>query len=271
MRQSKIHTLKILGLSLFFINAPIQAAPLNDTGITFGGNYPDTNNSDCSGVSIETQDCSQGRDAAAAQGTLTKIGGGNAGFDFTKLDSNGNDLAASASSWTCVRDNVTGLIWEVKQGLNETQGDQGLHNGDDLFNWYNTDPATNGGFEGYADNDGAICSGYQAGNATSYCNTQAFVARVNAVGLCGHRDWRLPNVDELLSIVDNDHTKPSIDTVYFPNTPSSGFWSSSPYANYSDYGNYSDYAWSVFFDDGYINYNYKSSTLRVRLVRGGQR
>ena len=33
---------------------------------------------------------------------------------YTKLDAGGNDLPDSAASWTMVRDNVTGLIWEVK-------------------------------------------------------------------------------------------------------------------------------------------------------------
>ncbi|MBF0201707.1 MAG: hypothetical protein HQK66_10430 [Desulfamplus sp.] len=33
---------------------------------------------------------------------------------YTKLDDQGNDLPITATSWTMVRDNVTGLIWEVK-------------------------------------------------------------------------------------------------------------------------------------------------------------
>ncbi|CAN2039298.1 hypothetical protein GMMP15_1160001 [Candidatus Magnetomoraceae bacterium gMMP-15] len=34
-------------------------------------------------------------------------------MSFTKLDKNGNDLPDSAKSWTMVRDNNTGLIWDV--------------------------------------------------------------------------------------------------------------------------------------------------------------
>jgi len=33
---------------------------------------------------------------------------------YTKLDKNGNELPDSATSWVMVRDNVTGLFWEVK-------------------------------------------------------------------------------------------------------------------------------------------------------------
>lgn len=67
--------------------------PLNDTGITWGGNYPNGNNLDCTGETISEQDCSFGRDAEALAGTLTKVGGGNAGFDFTKLGADGSVLA----------------------------------------------------------------------------------------------------------------------------------------------------------------------------------
>jgi len=42
--------------------------------------------------------------------------------------------------------------------------------------------------------------------------------------------WRLPTMDELVSIVDRSRTDPSIDTSFFPGTPSREFWSSSPVA-----------------------------------------
>ncbi len=35
-------------------------------------------------------------------------------MSYTKLDGSGNNLLDSATSWAMVRDNVTGLIWEVK-------------------------------------------------------------------------------------------------------------------------------------------------------------
>lgn len=56
-----------------------------------------------------------------------------------------------------------------------------------------------------------------------------------AIGYCaslelgGHRDWRLPDMAELLSIVDITRFDPAIDGVAFPNTPSRSFLSSSPF------------------------------------------
>ncbi len=44
---------------------------------------------------------------------------------YTKLDGNGNDLPDSATSWVMVRDEITGLIWEVKTDTNK----------DDVYSW----------------------------------------------------------------------------------------------------------------------------------------
>lgn len=40
--------------------------------------------------------------------------------------------------------------------------------------------------------------------------------------------WRLPTMEELLSIVDESKACPTIDPVAFPDTPKATFWSSSP-------------------------------------------
>ena len=76
-------------------------APLNDTGIGFGGEYPSGNNADCTSATteIDQQDCANGRDAEAAAGTLVKVGGGAAGFDRTKLGADGTPLAIQDADW----------------------------------------------------------------------------------------------------------------------------------------------------------------------------
>jgi hypothetical protein len=100
--------------------------------------------------------------------------------------------------------------------------------------------------------------------APTRCDTDKFVADVNAQGLCGKSDWRLPSQFELLSIVRHDRYNPAIDTAWFPNTPSYWFWSSSPYA-YSRW-----YAWHVYFGTGTVDGDHKYYAGHVRLVRGGQ-
>lgn len=243
-------TLLILTLLLF--EATGARATLNDSGIDWWADGT-THYLTSEPAGYPGQDASQGRDRFQ-----DNDGDGHAGFSFTKLDANGAALPAGATTWSCVRDNVTGLIWEVKTN------DGGLHDRDDSYNWYDTNPETNGGFEGYANYSGAICSGCSASDPASWCNTQAYVARVNAAGWCGASDWRLPTLDELRGIVDYSCYNVAIDTNYFPDTQSNWYWSASPRADVSAF------AWNVSFYYGSVGSYYKLSSYSVRLVRGGQ-
>jgi hypothetical protein len=82
----------------------------------------------------------------------------------------------------------------------------------------------------------------------------------------GHADWRVPNIKELLSLVEDCRVSPAINDVLFPNAPIFDFWSASP----STYAYLSDRAWSVYFYDGESRvYWHRSMRLYVRLVRGG--
>ena len=49
------------------------------------------------------------------------------------------------------------------------------------------------------------------------CNTQSYVAAVNEAGLCGKKDWRMPNVDELRNWAHTGLGLPAVDGNYFPN------------------------------------------------------
>ncbi len=249
-------------LSLFtaaaLFSVPLHAAGLNDTGQTLC--YDSAGGAISCTVAPAADDGRYGRDAAATAAALTKTGAGAAGFDFTKIANNGSVLAAGAAlgtvatDWACTRDNVTELTWEVKTD------DSGLRDKDWTYTWYNTTGAENGG------NAGSV--GENSCNATlpsSQCNTQAFVAAVNAAALCGSSDWRLPSLRELKTIVNHGVSNPSIDTTYFPNTDASYFWSASTYVPLPTY------AWFVYFSDG-VGYvaSIKTYNYYARLVRGGQ-
>jgi hypothetical protein len=119
-----------------------------------------------------------GRDALAAAGALAKKGVGHAGFDYAKLDANGAELPADAAQWSCVRDNVTGLIWEIKTG------DGGLHDKDWTYTWHEPDKTKNGGKPGRK--NGGSCG------KTSRCDTQGFVRAVNAIGWADIRTGDCP-------------------------------------------------------------------------------
>ena len=240
-----------------------HAAGLPDTGQTICYNGIATDGvaaSSPSSVSADSggfprQDCRYGRDPAAAAGVVTKIGGGAAGLDYTKIANNGSTLAASATlgtnptDWACTRDNITGLTWEVKTT-------SGMRNSASTYTWLSSNAATNGGVAGTA--NGGTCSGGTG------CDTEKFVADVNAAALCSYGDWRMPTERELLTLVLADGSNPSIDPTYFPNTQSSDFWSGMSYVPYAAL------AWDVYFGLGGNGAGPKSLTFYVRLVRGGQ-
>lgn len=238
-----------------------HAAGLNDTGITVCSNDTGVVTT---GVEADTgshprQDCRYGRDAAANAG-MPKIGGGNKGFDFTKIANDGSALDASVAlgtgpkDWACTRDNVTGLIWEVKTT-------SGLRSQSHTYTWHNSNGSVNGGLVGTA--SGGRCF------ATGRCDTEKFVVDVNATALCGFTDWRVPKVKELENIVEFiENSRVTIDLTFFPNTlqnfePGAYFWSN------SSRGSGSASAWYVLFVTGDANIDGKSKPHGVRLTRGG--
>lgn len=252
-------------------------AALNDTGQSqcYDGTslVPCTASNSGDAASYPRQDGRFGRDAAASAGTLTKTGGGAAGFDFTKLGVDGNALAiqdqawsydgsgydngseGAGTRWSCVRDNVTGLVWEVK--THATPAD--LRDSGWTYTWYHSDEASNGGNAGTPAPASGICNG-----GTSRCDTEKYIADVNALNICGETadDWRLPTRDQLQSIVHFGIQNPAIDSSYFPNTINSVYWSDSSYAKNSSLGLVVD------FYGGFDDFYGKDSSNSVRLVRG---
>jgi hypothetical protein len=103
---------------------------------------------------------------------------------------------------------------------------------------------------------------------------QQAVAGATADGGAGFYTWaqaqayctslggsRLPSVEELLTIVDETTSNPTIDTGAFPNTPAEPFWTLSPFAG-TPPG-----VWYVNFMNGYAVINDVGSQYRVRCVR----
>ena len=89
--------------------------------------------------------------------------------------------------------------------------------------------------------------------ALKYCENSTYA---------GYSDWRLPNKNELASLLDPGK---SVDPYSnFPDMPSSWFWSSSTYVRYTNN------AWYVDFNSGGVsNYN-KTYDTYVRCVRNNQ-
>lgn len=105
---------------------------------------------------------------------------------YVKLDSNSQELPRDAKQWAMVRDDTTGLIWEVKTT------DGSIHDKNKTFDW-----------------EGAH---------------EVFLAELNQSKFGGFSDWRMPTTDEL-SRLTVEGAEPLIDPEFFPNTEPTGYLS----------------------------------------------
>ncbi len=96
------------------------------------------------------------------------------------------------------------------------------------------------------------------GSSTTW---QAAIDRCEALELDGYSDWRLPNINELKSIVDRSKVNPAI-AVGFENTSSNYYyWSTTSYEKNKSY------ARAVFFNYGRVDSYAKGNNAYVRCVR----
>ena len=130
--------------------------------------------------------------------------------------------------------------------------------------------------------EGQTESGCISGN-TSLLTWQAALQVPETInvggGFAGYTDWRLPNIKELFSIVEEQCQDPAINLSVFPSRQSQTMWSSSPGESETIdsstwTGSYIS-AWSVaFYSGGASSYSFQAHSrdegLAVRLVRNAQ-
>ena len=129
--------------------------------------------------------------------------------EFKKMSDDGEIIALDSENWSCILDNNSSLVWEVKSK------EKGVQYALNTYTW----------FDGESGRDNGTFSKncYWGKN----CNTLSFVGDINKAELCGYSNWRLPTRDELNSIVDYyGEGDTLIDTHLFPNTQMDSYWTS---------------------------------------------
>ncbi|MCX6761094.1 MAG: DUF1566 domain-containing protein [Candidatus Nealsonbacteria bacterium] len=158
-------------------------------------------------------------------GATTSYGASPDDADYTSTNSFACDMSFTDNGDETIIDNCTGLMWDkCSQGLS-----------------------------------GSSCT---TGTATTTFWEEAKVSCENSTS-SNYSDWRLPNVKELMSIVNHGRYGQSIDPAYFPATVSGNYWSATTYKNNTAY------AWFVYFFNGYVYGSLKASvSYFARCVRG---
>lgn len=225
---------------------------------------------------------------------------GSEGFRFHKLDFNGNNLAADATTFSCIKDNVTGLYVESKQpsapigyntkaeiktilddwrleeiGVNPFANN--LSNWRSIsyqYTWYNSSSKENGGNAGTNNSVNGVYSraypvapdcSYTAGSSQQSCNTYSYINELNNTSLCGADDWRLPTPSEARSIINYGLDNGMYD--FFPHQnvvdAQTLFFTNATSVN--NQGS----AWCMDSTNGQIKLCHKNSAIGIIAVRGG--
>lgn len=101
----------------------------------------------------------------------------------------------------------------------------------------------------------------QEGAQGRFTWSQALVYADGYGNFAGQEGWRLPNKNELNSIVERACFQPALDEQLFPSTPSAIFWT-----NTASHFNYA-FAWAVNFDYGAHISTRRTNENAIRLVR----
>jgi hypothetical protein len=182
--------------------------------------------------------------------------------NYVKISEDGSELSVDASEWQCVKDNSSGALWEVKTN------NGGLH--DKNWAYMHT---SNLGENGVDPRDSWLAKEFACSLSPNtedgeYCHTEAYIAAVNSEGYCGRSNWRLPELDELKSLifcsnkpdeeirngslcgVKGEYMSPTINSFYFPNTLKDGtnyvYWTNTSANAENDFIMY-----NVEFEGGY--------------------
>jgi hypothetical protein len=196
-------------------------------------------------------------------------GDGYGNPDAFGVSGHGPALSYTDNGDLTATDDNTKFMWEVKLPANDVggncadgnQANRSVHCVNNTYTWSNSGSAADGTlFTVFLDTLNNKCDG----DETTPCTMDSQCTGIGN-GLCGHagfRDWFIPNVKQLQSIVDYGMVNPAIDSTFPGATASSVYWSATTFAINS--GN----AWDVGFGSGSVSFGNKvADDLLARAVR----
>lgn len=183
----------------------------------------------------------------------------NAGDGYPNPDAVGVSGHGPALSYTVngngtFTDNNTGFIWEIK-----TNTSGSVHNVDNLYTWSATSSNPDGTlFTVFLNTLNNSCAGDETKSCTT--NTDCIGIGNGKCGFTGQRDWCIPNVKRLQSIVDYSTIGPASSVPGA--TADNVYWSATTKPDQLDVADI------VSFGNGFVTFAFKNSnSFSARAVR----
>ncbi|MCE0556826.1 DUF1566 domain-containing protein [Motilimonas sp. E26] len=129
---------------------------------------------------------------------------------FAKVHQQGQIISPKSGPWHCVLDKQTGLLWEVKSAQ------EGAHYYKSTYSWWERQSSQ-------GSEKGGSCA---VGDGFVPCDSQDLVDLYNQLELCGVKNWRVPQLDELSSLVNSSAYpgQPLVPAGLFPLTVKGPYW-----------------------------------------------
>jgi hypothetical protein len=162
-----------------------------------------------------------------------------------------------------IKDRNTELTWEKKSA------DGSIHDVNNTYTWANAFAVHVATLNNVCKNDETVACSV---NGDADC---VAAGAGDKCGFAGKRDWRVPNIKELQSIINYQNVNPAVSAAFNNNcvagatvlsgscTAASFYWSSTSFAGFPRF------AWGVDFGDGFVVADDKNFFDHVRAVRGG--
>jgi uncharacterized protein DUF1566 len=196
--------------------------------------------------------------AACQASSQTFPGDGYGNPDSSGVSGHGPALSYTNNGDGTFTDNNTKFMWEIKTNVTGS-----VHNVGNTYTWTSGGVTTPNGtlFTDFLHKLNNTCAGDETKSCTS--DDDCTVANGGPGGPCGfagHRDWCIPNVKQLQSIVDYSKSSPASSVPGATDT--TFYWSAT-----STFESITTDAWGVDFSDGIVSIDSKSNGVQARAVR----